>query len=94
MKVMTGTACHHMACEAAPQCGQISQKVEEFVADELVGEAQAASVQYAIITYHYGVFERAAAGQTAPSQTLDFVEEGEGARRRYLALEAFGVDLK
>jgi hypothetical protein len=93
MKVMAGAARHHMTRETAPQYGQVSQKVEELVADELVGETQAIAVQYTIIPYYDGVFERTAAGQTAPSQALDLIEEGKSARRCYLAPETFRVDL-
>ena len=66
---------------------EIADRVEQLVAHELVGVAQAAAVQHPVAADHDGVVERAAARQPGRAQALDIVEQAEGAGPAELGFE-------
>src|SRR5215472_5929353 len=59
---VAGFACFHAAHERKPNKGQVADKVESFVAAELVREAKR-PVHDAVFGEHNGVIERSAADQ-------------------------------
>src|SRR6185295_8857413 len=44
---------------------KVADRVEQLVADELVGEAQAVGIQHALVVQHHGIVEPAAERQAA-----------------------------
>ena len=89
---MAGTHAAEMADDRPAGEIQIAIRIEQLVADEFVGEAQAAGVQHPVAADHDGVVERAAAGQSGGLEPRQVVEQAEGACRRELGLEALRLD--
>src|SRR6185295_3969203 len=50
---------------------EVADRVEQLVADEFVGEAQALDVQHPVLVQHHGIVESAAQCKTAVAQILD-----------------------
>src|SRR5512138_1234707 len=63
-----------------PEQGKVADRVEDLVADELVGSPQAAGVEHALLAENRRVLERPAAGEAVLAQLLDLPGETEGAR--------------
>jgi hypothetical protein len=74
--------------------GEISQQIEDLVADKLVGIAQRGFVQHAAFGKHDGILQRAAPDQAAGLQRFHLVEETEGAGRRNRAAVVFRRELE
>ena len=72
---------HDVADHRVADQGQVADRVEDLVADELVFEPERV-VQHAGLAEHDGIVERAAERQAVLPQHLDVLEEREGARRR------------
>ena len=84
-----------MGDEAAVQPGtgqgQVANRVEQFVAGELVRHPQAGRIQHARLIDHDGVVQAAALGQSGGAQLVDFLGQREGAGARQFVAEASAV---
>src|SRR5215471_3250517 len=72
---------------------EITEGVEQLMANELVGITQAASVQYMIAIDHDDVIERSAATEPRCSQTVHFVEKAKCTRAADLRFERRCIEL-
>src|SRR5690242_17171778 len=71
---------------------KVSEGVEELVAHELVGVAQAADVQDVLAADDHGVVERSAARQAGGPQPVELVKQPECARAAELRLERVRIE--
>ena len=69
--------------EGGADQGEVTEEVEDLVADELGTEAQVV-VEHLFLADHHGAGQRSAPDQPGPMQGLHLVEEAEGACRRNL----------
>ena len=90
MQRVTAAVGDDVADDRVADQGQVADRVEDLVADELVLEAERV-VQHAGLADHDGVVERAAEREALLAQRLDFLEERERARRGNLVDEALSV---
>ena len=74
--------------------GQIADGVENLVAHEFVGEAQAFRIEHAILGDHQRIGERGAERVAGAPQFGDVLHEAEGAGARDLAAEGLRLDVE
>jgi hypothetical protein len=81
--------------QGAAEQVEIADRVEQLVADELVGKAQALGVQHAVLVEHHRVVEPATERKAAIAQVFDLMHEAERAcARDFLEVGGFGeIDL-
>src|SRR5712691_2758129 len=73
---------------------KVAQRIDQLVADKLVGKAQPAIIQHPVPADHNGVVERAAARQPGSLETRPIVEQPEGAGGGKLGLEGAGLEIE
>ena len=66
---------------------QVAHRIQQLVADELVGHAQAGEVQHPRLIDHHRVLQTAALGQAGGAELVDLLGEREGAGTRQLMAE-------
>ena len=71
---------------------EITEGVEQFMANELVRIAQTVSVQYAVATNYHDIIELSAAPETRRPQTVHFVEKAKGSCSAKLRFERRGIE--
>ena len=74
---MSGTVRGDLADDRTTDEGQVAEKVEDLVADELVAETEW-TVDHALIVESDAVLDRAAPSQTGRAKLLDLAHEAEG----------------
>src|SRR3990172_3272290 len=92
MELVAGTVSDDRPHQGLAQQVQVSQKVQDLVADEFVRKAEG-TVQDAVVTDHQGVFQRATLGQTHALERIQVFQKAVRAARRKIARVAVTADL-
>ena len=83
-----------MAEEGASDQGEVADDIENFVADEFVGEAERFFAQDGVVADDNGVFEAAAADEAFLHERLDVFVVDEGAGGGDVLFVGLGSDLE
>src|SRR5581483_3038886 len=93
MHRVAGLRGRDLADDRPPDEREITEQVEDLVANELIAEAELA-VHDTLIIEHDAVFDRPAARQTGSAKLLDIAHETEGARRCDLLQEVVVIEVE
>src|ERR1700722_12586631 len=86
VQCVAGFVRHHPRFERTTNQGQISDKIQSFMAAEFIRKTQR-PVQYAVVVEYDGIFHRAATNQTHRLHSLKILHKAERARRSQFAAE-------